>query len=250
MPTPIALQLYSLREELARDFTGTVRRVADLGYAGVETAGMYGASPAEARRLFDSLGLKVSSAHLPLPLGPEQNRVLDTAEALGCTRLVCAWQPPEKFQTPAGVRQVCDQLNEAGAVCQARGLALGYHNHWFELAALEGRPALDWMAEWLDPRVFFEIDVYWVKTAGLDPAAVVGRLGARVPLVHLKDGPAQIEPPMVALGEGVIDLPAVVQAASQAEWLIVELDRCATDMLTAVGKSLAYLTANGLGRGR
>lgn len=251
MPHPIALQLYSVREALARDFAGVVRRAADLGYAGVETAGVYGASPAAARRLFDELGLTVCSAHLPLPLGLAQAEVLETAQTLGCRRVVCGWLPPERFTTAAGLRAVCAELNEASAIFQAHGLTLGYHNHWFEFDHLvDGRTPHAWLAEALDPRIFFEIDVYWVRTAGLDPAAVVRGLGARAPLLHLKDGPAQIEAPMTALGEGVVDLPAVVQAAGAAEWLIVELDRCATDMLAAVGKSYTYLTTHGLGRGR
>jgi sugar phosphate isomerase/epimerase len=251
MTKPIALQLYTLRDQLAQDFAGTVRKVADLGYAGVETAGQYGQSPAQARRLFDDLGLQVASAHLPLPLGPARDQVIETAQTLGCSRLVCAWLPPERFTSPASLRAVCAELTEASAAVRAHGLTLGYHNHWFEFDHLvDGRPAHDWMAEWLAPEIFFELDVYWVKTAGLDPAAVVRGLGERVPLVHLKDGPAQIEPPMTALGEGVLDLPAVVGAAGAAEWLIVELDRCATDMLAAVAKSFAYLAANGLGRGR
>jgi len=98
--------------------------------------------------------------------------------------------------------------------------------------------------------VFFEVDVYWVQTAGQNPAEIVRRLGARAPLLHIKDGPCQIESPMTALGEGVVDLPEVVAAgAGSTEWLVVELDRCATDMIEAVRKSYHYLIGKGLGRG-
>jgi sugar phosphate isomerase/epimerase len=106
------------------------------------------------------------------------------------------------------------------------------------------------MLELLDPSVMFEIDTYWVKTAGLDPAEIIRKLGNRVNLLHLKDGPAAIEPPQVALGEGVMDIPAAVNAAESAEWLIVELDHCATDMLEAVDKSYQYLVNEGLGHGK
>lgn len=87
------------------------------------------------------------------------------------------------------------------------------------------------------------------RLAGHDPAAVVQRLGGRVPLLHIKDGPATVEDFMVAVGQGVLDFHAIVAAASGAEWLIVELDRCATDMLVAVEQSHRYLVQEGLGHG-
>ena len=77
-----------------------------------------------------------------------------------------------------------------------------------------------------------------------------GRLGSRAPLLHVKDGPCQIEAPMTALGEGVVDIPGVVAAGAEStDWLIVELDRCATDMLEAVRKSYQYLIEKGLAPG-
>ena len=112
------------------------------------------------------------------------------------------------------------------------------------------RIPVDVMLEHLDPDVFFEVDVYWVQTAGQDPAQVVRRLGTRAPLLHVKDGPCQIEAPMTALGEGVVDIPGVVAAGSgSVDWLVVELDRCDTDIMEAIRKSYQYLVGKGLGRG-
>jgi len=250
MTTPIALQLYTLRDRLTQDFEGTVRSVAGLGYLGVETANIFGDSPASAARLFRELGLTVMGAHSPMPLGDQKQEVLDTLSALDCKRLIVAWQPPEMYKSLDGIKSICDSLNEGAAVAKANGLQLGYHNHWFEYQPVEGRIPVDVMLEYLDPPVFFEVDVYWVQTAGQNPAEIVRRLGARAPLLHIKDGPCQIESPMTALGEGVMDLPEVVAAgAVSTEWLVVELDRCATDMLEAVRKSYHYLIGKGLGRG-
>src|SRR5690606_12794721 len=119
-------------------FAGTVQAVAAMGYRGVEPAGFPGSTPAAARRLFDDLGLTVVAAHSPLPVGERQNEVLDTMAAIGCRRLVCPWQPPERFETLDGLRQVIDTLTEAHAVCAAHGLSLGYHNHWFEFGQVDG----------------------------------------------------------------------------------------------------------------
>jgi sugar phosphate isomerase/epimerase len=250
MTIPIALQLYTVRDQLAQDYVGTLRKIAEMGYVGVETANMFGESPASAAKLFGELGLTVSSAHSALPLGDKKQVVLDTLGTLGCKRLILAWQPPELFKTEDGIKQVCDLLNEGATVAKANGLSLGYHNHWAEYGMVNGRLATDIMLDRLSPEVFLEVDVYWAQTAGQNPAEVVRRLGSRAPLLHIKDGPCQIEPPMTALGEGVVDVPAVVGAgAGSTEWLVVELDRCATDMLEAVGKSYQYLVGKGLARG-
>lgn len=250
MTTPIALQLYTIRDLLAQDFEGTIRRVADMGYMGVETANMFGESPASAARLFGELGLTVTSAHSALPLGDNKQEVIDTMGALNCKRLVVPSQPPDKFKSLDGIMSICDSLNEGAAVARAHGLQVGYHNHWFEYEPLENLIPIDVMLEQLDPDVFLEVDVYWVQTAGQNPVEVVRRLGSRAPLLHVKDGPCQIEAPMTALGEGVVDIPGVVAAgAGLTEWLVVELDRCATDMMEAVRRSYRYLIGKGLGRG-
>lgn len=250
MTTPIALQLYTIHDLLAQDYEGMIRKVSDLGYLGVETANMFGDSPASAAKLFRELGLTVTSAHGALPLGDKKQEVIDTMSALNCKRLVLPSAPPEMYQSLAGIKRLCDSLNEGAVVAKANGFTVGYHNHWFEYQRLENRLLADVMLEHLDPHVFLEVDVYWVQTAGLDPVEVVRRLGSRAPLLHIKDGPCQIEAPMTALGEGVVDIPGVVAAgAGSVEWLIVELDRCATDMMEAVGKSYQYLIGKGLALG-
>jgi sugar phosphate isomerase/epimerase len=250
MTIPIALQLYTIRDLLAQDYEGTIRKIADMGYIGVETANMFGGPPAVATKLFSELGLTVTSAHSLLPLGDQKQEIIDTMGALNCKRLLLPWQPPELFQSVDGIKRVCDSLNEASAVAKANGFQVGYHNHWFEYEQMEDRIPADVMLEYLDPDVFLEVDVYWVQTAGQNPVEVVRRLGSRAPLLHIKDGPCQIEAPMTALGEGIVDIPSVVAAgAGSAEWLIVELDQCATDMMEAVSKSYQYLIGKGLAHG-
>jgi len=238
---PIAVQLYSLRRELEQDFEGGIRRLAAMGYDGVETAGIYGAAPAAAAALFRELGLQVAGAHLPLPLGDQRSQVLETAEALGLSIAVCSWLPPEKFTTQDGICEAADTLNEAAAVYKAHGLRFAYHNHGAEFQPLpDGRIPAFVMLPWLSNEVLFEIDCYWAHLAGSDVPEVLTRLGDRVPLLHIKDGPLVHGAPMVAVGDGAMNFPPIL-AASRAEWLIVELDECATDMFTAVERSLAYL---------
>ena len=249
MPSPLAIQLYSVRDTLAQDFAGVVEKIAAIGYAGVEPAGFPGTTPQEAGKLFRDLGLAVPSAHTALPLGEHRNEVLDAMAAIGCPRIISG-KGPDDFTTLDQIKQTCALFNQASQVAAESGLQFGIHNHWWEFQQVEGRLVLDVMLDHLEPGVFFEIDTYWVQVAGHDPATVVGKLGKRTPLLHIKDGPAVRGEPMVAVGDGVMDVPSIVQAgAGFTEWMIVELDACATDMMEAVEKSCAYLVSKGLARG-
>ena len=113
----------------------------------------------------------------------------------------------------------------------------------------DGRPALLHLFDHLAPDVIAEVDIYWAQVGGSDPKAIVAELGSRVGLLHVKDGPADVpQSPMVAVGDGVVDVPGVLAAAPGARWHIVELDRCATDMFDAVERSYDYLVGNGYSR--
>lgn len=251
MTRPIALQMYAVREDLAKDFDNVMDAVARVGYAGMELIHWIpGATPEHAARRIQELGLKVPCAHVPVPYGADEQPVIEFAQQFGVERLVTG-RFADSFDTLDHIKETCDAYNKGAAAAQRHGYTLSIHNHWMEFErAADGRYVYEIMLELLDPSVLFEIDIYWVKTAGLDPADIIRKLGTRVNLLHVKDGPAAIEPPQVALGEGVVDIAACVNAAQSAEWLIVELDRCATDMVEAVEKSYHYLVNEGLGHGK
>jgi sugar phosphate isomerase/epimerase len=250
MPAPVALQLYSVREYAQEDFEATVRRVAEIGYVGVEPAGFPGTTPEKAGQLFADLGLAVPSAHVPLPLGDQKAEVISTMKAIGSSAIVSG-KGPDDFSTPSRIRATCELFNEANQVARQNGMSFGIHNHWWEYTQVEGRYVYEVMLEYLEPTIHFEIDTYWVQTAGFDPAEIVERVGERAPLLHIKDGPCVKDEPMTAIGEGMVDVPAIVDAGKPVtEWLIVELDRCATDMMEAVVRSYSYLVGEGLARGR
>jgi sugar phosphate isomerase/epimerase len=248
---PIALQLYTVREALAHDFPGVMDRIAAAGYVGVEPAlGHLGATVTEAAGRFQTLGLEVPGAHVPLPLGEDRDRVLDFVAAVGSKRIVSG-RGPDQFTSLETTRRTCDLFNRAQAVAAGVGFSFVIHNHWWEFLQVEGRYVYQVMLEHLDPDIQFEIDTYWVQAAGLDPAQIVAELAPRTPLLHLKDGSAVQGEPMVALGQGSLDIPGIVRAGQgTTEWLIVELDACATDMLQAVEESYTYLVGEGLARGR
>ncbi|MBN8590698.1 MAG: sugar phosphate isomerase/epimerase [Anaerolineae bacterium] len=251
MSLPIAVQMYAIREDLAQDFDATMDRVAHIGYAGMELIyGIPGASQEHAERRLRELGLKVPCAHVPSPFGADEQPVIEFAQRFGVERLVTG-RGLGNFDNLGLIEATCDAYNRGAETARRQGYTLSIHNHWMEYErAADGRYVYEIMLELLDPSIKFEIDAYWVQTAGIDPAAIVRQLGDRVNLLHVKDGPAAIEPPQVALGQGVMNIPAVVNAAIAAEWLVVELDHCATDMLDAVDQSFQYLVRKGLGHGK
>ena len=242
MSAAIAIQLYSVRNELDRDFAGTMAKIATFGVAGVEFAGCpWGLSFPQCHKIVKELGLKVPTAHFPIPIGANRNLILDNAEMLGCRYLVTG-KSPDDFKSEAAIRRLCDDFNAAAANVAERGMQLAIHNHWGEFQTVDGVPAYKIMLRYLDPQVKFELDTYWIMVGGQNPAAVVAELADRAPLLHIKDGsgiPGNFN--MVAVGTGKMDFPPIFARAKKAEWLIVELDSCETDMLTAIRESCEYI---------
>lgn len=250
MAAPISIQLYTLRDAAAQDFPAVLRLLAETGYAGVEFAGLHGHPATEIKALLDDLGLKASSAHVGLPTAETIPQIADEAKTLGYTRLISGFGPDD-FKTSADVRRSAERFQTAAELARQHGLTFGIHNHWWEFDTLEGHLIYDTLLE-AAPDAFSELDVYWAAYAGLDPASVVASHKDRLPLLHIKDGTLEKDVPHVAVGSGKLAFPAIIEAADPTvlEWLVVELDHCATDMAEAVKASYAYLTGQGLAAGR
>ena len=240
---PVALQLYTVRHALAADPAATLRRVREAGYRQVETAPLTPDLPASrlAALLCDE-GLSVVAAHCDLPLGDRREPVLDDAETLGTRRIVWhGWPKDPDCDAARGFEILLERYHAAFEAARSRGLRFGLHNHWWEFEPVGGGCLYEWMHGRLPAEVFFELDVYWARTAGRNPVEVLAALGDRVRMVHLKDGPAIHGEPMTALGEGVVDLPPILHGARSVEAWVVELDECASDPLQAAARSLAFL---------
>jgi sugar phosphate isomerase/epimerase len=250
----VGIQLYTLRTQLEADPRGTLRRLVEIGFAGVETAFFAGEfSRNKAAQLLKEFDLPVCAAHCALPVGGQERDFLEIAQTFQCPRMVWhGWPMDPRYQTVAGTRELAHIYNQACRFSKAHGLGFGLHNHWREFERQpDGHYPYHVLLESLDPEVLFEVDAYWAKVAGQDPARIIGQMAGRVPLMHVKDGPGDKTSPMLALGTGVQDFKGIINASrSQVEWLIVEFDTCATDIFVAIEESYRYLTRNGLGRGR
>jgi len=247
---PISIQLYSLREQAKDDFTGVLKKVADMGYVGVEPAGLHGMSPAEVKKVLDDLGLVASSTHGPFPNKDNVNEIVDTAKTLGYTRHISG-MGPDNFKDLETTLASAKKFQEAAELLKGTGITFGAHNHWWEFDKLfDGKTPHRVLME-NAPDLFAQVDTYWVAVGGQDAAETVKKLGARAPLLHIKDGPMDRQKAMTAIGAGKMDWKAVIGAAADTtEWLIVELDRCDTDMVEAVAASYTYLVSEGLAKGR
>jgi len=247
---PLSIQLYSLREESAEDFDSVLKAVAEIGFKGVEPFNLFGRSARAFRSQVEDLGMRISSSHYPWATSTDTAELIDTLSELGLNRAIGGFMPDDfKDMTAieASANRTVKLLDELGRA----SIELALHNHWWEFELIDGVPAYHHFQQ-LVPEVGFEIDTYWAANFGqCDPAAEVARVRLRTPLLHIKDGPLVREQAQVAVGSGKMNIPDVIAAADSdvLEWLIVELDRCDTDMLTAVRDSYQYLTDNALGSG-
>lgn len=240
MAKKISVQLYSVRD-VPLDYETKIRKIAEMGYPAVEPAGFPGSSPEKAAKLFKELGLTISGAHFSTPVGDKKQEILETLEALGKPPLIDTQIGPNDVTSLDKIKALCDRLNQGYEVAKAYGLSYAIHNHWWEFGTVDGRLVHDVMVDLLDPGVLFEIDTYWVKVGGSDPVKVIKKLGTRVPFLHIKDGPGTKEGAMTAVGDGIMDVPALLDAALPDVWQVVELDECDTDVMTAIKKSYDYL---------
>ena len=246
---PISVQLYSVREEAAKDFPAVLKKIADIGYKGVEFAGIHNMKPAEVKKIVDDLGLQVSSAHMPMPTPDNKNDLIDQCKALGNTKLISGFGP-DQFKTIQGTMDAAAKFEKAAALLEGTGIQFGFHNHWWEFQMVEGKLPEALVLRKV-PGIFAEVDVYWAAAGGADPATAVACLSDRIPVLHIKDGPMSPKQPMTAVGAGKLDMFSIINAADPdvLEWVIVELDSCATDMMAAVEQSYKFLTKAGLAQG-
>ena len=246
--SPPALQLYSLREVLSTGRKDLLRRVAEFGYGAVELYDVR-TDPEQLRADLDEAGLAVCSVHSNI-LGADGEALLRGVRTVGGSTVIVPSVPPERYADAEAIASLAKELNEAAVKAADHGLRLGYHNHDFELSSIVGgRPGLEVLADALKEAVILEVDTYWAAVGGQDVPALLGRLGDRVRYLHVKDGPIISRADMmVAVGSGRMPVADILAACPSAEWHVVELDRCATDMMTAIGDSLAWLAAHDLAR--
>jgi sugar phosphate isomerase/epimerase len=225
---PVGVQLYSVRDDCARDLPGTLAQISKMGYAGVEFAGYYGYSAAELRRMLDDLGLKPSGSHI----GIEQlvgDALPTTAEfhlALGNQYLIVPGLPEPYRNTPKAWLATAELFNAIAGRLQPYGLRVGYHNHDEEFHQLDGQVPFDLFFGHTNPDVIMQMDIHHVIHGGGDPLACLKRYPGRAVTLHMSDYLAGDKVVMLGNGQApwkeIFDL---VDAQGQTAWYIVEQER-------------------------
>ncbi|MDB5054327.1 MAG: sugar phosphate isomerase [Bacilli bacterium] len=247
----IGLQMYTLREEAEKDFTGTLKKVAEIGYEGVEFAGYGGLNADQLADLLQQLNLKAIASHVSLErLTTHLDEEIDFNLAIGSRYIICPYVEVEMRKDEAQWLDIFAQLQPIGRRCFERGIGFGYHNHEFELLQkVKDAPVLDAMMAAVPAETLqLELDACWVHHAGAVPADYIVKYAQRLPLLHLKDMRPQQDGGAltVELGQGVVDLKAIIaaSAAAQVEWLIVEQDKCENPPIESITESLQWVRKN------
>lgn len=239
---PVAVQLFTLREETEKDFASTLKKVAELGYDGVEFAGFGELSAKEVKALLDEYGLKASSSHVPLDrIQDDIENVIEEQKIIGSRYVVCPYILPEQ-RSEENYQALLQTLEKAEEACRKEGLTLCYHNHDFELEKMaDGRTVLETILD--ETKTAAEFDIYWLTKAGEQPAEWIKKYAGRTPLVHLKDMTTDDEQFFAELGTGGVDIGAVLETAeaTNVEWWVVEQDMTKRTPFESIEMSLDYL---------
>jgi sugar phosphate isomerase/epimerase len=249
----VGLQLYSLREQFAKDVPGTLDRVRSFGIKYVETHSTYGLTPEKFRAELDKRGLKAVAGHFPFErCRDDVEGVARDAKILGEEYVGCAWIPHKDPFDEQACRSAIDVFNRAGEAFSKHGLKFFYHTHGYEFLPYGNGTLFDLMMTETKPKfVHYEMDVFWVVHPGQDPARLLDKYGSRFELMHVKDmkqgtptglftGHADVSTNVV-LGTGVIDWNSVFKAAKKAgvKWYFIEDESAAS--VQQIPQTLVYL---------
>lgn len=246
----IALQLYTVRDLTKDDMAGTLRAVAQMGYQGIELAGYGDLTVPAIADLTRELGLKVVGSHLGFTaIQDNLDGIVSDNRTLGNTHIVCPSIPGEMRGSAEGYANFARELDALGATLREAGLQLCYHNHAFELEdQFDGQYGLDILYANSDPtQVQAEIDTYWIKRGGGDPAPYIKQYAGRAPLIHIKDMAQDEAKSFAEVGTGILDWPAIFEASESggAVAYIVEQDICPGNPLDSARLSLENLKKMG-----
>ncbi|SFV32725.1 sugar phosphate isomerase/epimerase family protein [Thermoflavifilum thermophilum] len=258
----IGLQLYTIRDAMAKDPAGSLAHVARIGYNEVEAATytgtekFYGYEAKAYKQLLNQNHLQQISGHYILgglektsrsPLGSIQNgweKAIEDAHTVGQQYMVCAFLMPDERKTLDQYKKIADIFNRAGEQCKQAGIQFCYHNHNFEFEPIDGQIPYEVLLKSTDPNlVKMEMDIYWVKKAGQDPLKLFAKYPGRFVLWHVKDMDNTPKQFFTEVGHGIIDFKTIFAHARQAgmQHFFVEQDVCPGDPFVSITESYQYL---------
>ncbi|MEP7319649.1 MAG: TIM barrel protein, partial [Panacibacter sp.] len=225
----IGVQLYTIRDAIAKDVTGSLERLSKLGYNEIELFGyngtFFGKTPKEFALLCNGLGLKPVSSHYvsgrttnsPATISNGWQKAIDDASELGLKYMVCAWLSPDERGGLDQYKKLAAACNKAGEACKKAGIQFCYHNHDFEFEKEDGKYKYDVLLNETDKDlVKMELDLYWVARAEQNAVELFNQHPGRFPLWHIKDMDNTPKHAFTEVGNGVIDFKTIFASANKA----------------------------------
>lgn len=244
---PPGIQLYTLRNETQRDFLGTLKKVSDMGYKMVEFVDYGEISAFEMKKALDDFGLKTVSTMVDIKaLEKDLNKEMDYASAIGAKFIIVPYIPPETFTDESKFQALIASLKKIGRELKHRSFQLLYHPHAHEFEKIGGKYIIDRLLESVGTDLMqLELDLYWVKKAGLDPIATLYKYKGLSPLIHVKDMDKKGD--FAEVGRGIINWPAnfAILKDVGVKYYFVEQDT-SPNPLESVKISLDYLKTIGV----
>ena len=245
---PVALQLYSVREDCARDLPGTLEAVANMGYDGVEFAGYYGRTPEELSKMLEDLDLRVAGTHIGIEtlLGDELERTIEFNNILGNQFLIVPGLPGERRNSKAAWLETARLMNEIADRVKTEGMRVGYHNHAVEFQPIDGDLPWDIFFGATVPDVVMQLDTGNAMHGGVSSDGVLEilkRYPGRAATVHLKEFSSKNE--LALIGEGEMkwqEFFSLCEKMSGTQWYIVEQESYAYPPLECVRRCISNLT--------
>jgi len=242
----LGIQLYTVKDEAEKDYFGTIRKLAEMGYEGIEFhGGTMAKSPARELKIFlddlkfELIGLVFGKDELENQL----DKVLQYCKDCKCTVVLFPWID-EKCRTAEGYKEFAEKFNFWGRKFKENGIQLLYHTHGYEFENLNGKTGMEILMENTDPEYFnLEIDVYWVEWGGVDAVQFMKKYGNRSPYIHFKDMRDRETKHDVEVGDGCIDMLSIARIGKEnnAEWFIVEQEEFDMPSLKSAEISLKNL---------
>jgi len=249
---PLGIQLYTVRDMMAKDLYGTLRQVAAAGFLEVEAAGYFGRTAPQFKQAVEIEGMKCISVHHSLAdLLAKQDELIQYVHDLGAKYLICssprAKDPPRKDLTLDDWKWSAEQFNKLGEKTKAAGMQFGYHNHFHEFKKTDGEIPYDQVLRLTDPKVVtMEMDCGWVAVGGYQPAEYLKKYPKRISLLHVKEMViGKGDPHSTELGRGSIDYAAVFAAASNVQHYFYEQEEFDIPATEALKISADYLRKSG-----
>ncbi|GEO03734.1 sugar phosphate isomerase [Adhaeribacter aerolatus] len=239
------IQVYSVKKEITEDAVGTLKKLAQIGYKEIETAGKagnyyYGLKPKEINKICRDLGMRVRSGHVHINENWQQT--IDNAGEAGQQYIICS-SMPSREPSISNYQRTAEGFNKAAEACKKANIVFGYHNHEYEFEKKDGKILYDVLLQETDADlVKMELDLGWVAAAGLDPFYYFEKYPDRFPLWHLKDI-KKTELKSTELGTGRLDIKRLFQKAEKSgmKYFFVEQEDFTTSPLAAAEYNLNYL---------